>query len=196
MKTKILVDTKTIKIADIDGLKLNKSDIAVYSYLFSTKYSADNYTDMPEEIQTLLLPLKPLFWELEVWTSDKIADPILVGIKQLVTFHKDFPELNIKRGVTLMSASEKEKLESLKEGYDKDYTAYTSDRTPYLLAQWGAEIFPIEELTKKAIELFTREKRVSLIKEKNSIQTQLDLIDDLVIEHFRGNSNAFSNYPF
>ena len=194
MKIKIFVDTKKIKIADIEGLKLNKGDIAVYSYLFSTKYNADNYTDMPEDIQTLILPLKPLFWDLEVWTSDKIADPILVGIKQLVTFHKDFDEFGIKKGTTLMTVTDKEKLKSLKEGYSADYTAYDSDRTPYLLAQWGAEIFPINELTEKAIELFTREKRVELIKKKNEIQTELDLINDLVIEYFRGNTRVFNNY--
>lgn len=133
---------------------------------------------VPSEILSLLHDAeeKKMFHKIQIWYDDVTPDPILVGIKNNFriqtaagSFHKDSKDF-----------WNKEECEAyISEKKYRGCIPYnlTWNVKKWLIARWGDEIKPIQELAQKAKQRFLSKEKLRLTKEILKHQGELTLLD-------------------
>lgn len=125
------------------------------------------------------------FTDIYVWYDDKAPDPILVGERKTLYWMKENEYSRIEGCPDFVHQDEAEAWLSDQDLPRNDYKLPTwSDGELYLMARWGDEKRPLEELHKMAVDRYRAEKSVQYIEQQKAAQRGLDDLEEDILKKF------------
>lgn len=126
------------------------------------------------------------FSKIEIWYDDKSPDPVVVGhCGYYYVYDKNYNNAKDVDGKELRFSSDKEAKE-YKELNSLYSTSYKEDGK-YLVARWGDELRPFNELKALAVERFIDNEGGEMQREIKTLTEKLKLIRENAVSYMNAN---------
>lgn len=157
--------------------KLNEADIEVCKTICPRVQSVEDFTDpLPATVFKQLETVKKQFDAIQVWSAAKDPDPFLVGLnKSYYIFSSSLPNKFKHWGGKTVTTQQRSEL--IEQGLLEKHLGYATITGTYLLARWGKELLPFEQLRLRAKQIYTKSTRYDLLKEKAELESKLTLLE-------------------
>lgn len=162
----------TEKKSPIPFLWMNQAMVATFETLCPRKVLIEDYDKTPipvELLEVVSLCVKEQYFDgIKVWYNDKQKDPVIVGYK-------------MKQG------------KSFSDSWDSEYTSY-SER--YLIGRWADVKASIDQLVKRAKNIFFQSETIRLKQEIKNRSRELEDLETYVETKFGNAMPETDDLPF
>lgn len=181
---------------------MNEHMLRVCETLCPTKTTLEEFSAIPlplEALNDVALSIKEdYFDELEIWWDNESPDPFIIGIRgeRYYAYEKGtYNHLKNAEGRDMTFKTKQMALDHLEAvGIDDKYTVSRKDNRDlnrYMVARFGDELKPWNELVELAIERFTKNTTMDLRDKIDKLQHKLDKIVNNAEMYIMGKKNRY-----